>query len=117
MHVYVNFPRSFPGRSPGGTTTLFPTPRRSTTMTTTLRLVHERVDDVPLILGFLIRLPLPHLLDQHLKPHPHHLGLSLGRLISLWITSILCRADHRKSMSATGPPNSMIGNTHEYYML
>jgi hypothetical protein len=25
-----------------------------------------------LILGFLIPHRLPHLLDQHLKPHPHH---------------------------------------------
>ena len=50
-----------------------------------------------MILGFLIRLRLPHLLDTHLKPHPHHRGLSLGWLISLWITYILSRADHRKS--------------------
>jgi len=66
-------------------------------MTTTLRLTHERVDDVPLILGFLMRLRLPQLLDAHLKPHPHHRGLSLGWLISFWITYILSRADHRKS--------------------
>ena len=62
-----------------------------------LRLTHERVDDVPLILGFLIRLQLPQLLDKHLKPHPHHRGLSPGWLIALWITYILSRADHRKS--------------------
>jgi transposase len=66
-------------------------------MPPTLHLVHERVDDVPLILGFLIQLRLPQLLDNHLKPHPHHQGLSLGWLISLWITSILSQADHRKS--------------------
>ena len=66
-------------------------------MPTTLRLVHERVDDVPLILGFLTQLRLPNLLDQHLKPHPHHQGLSLGWLITFWITYILSQADHRKS--------------------
>lgn len=66
-------------------------------MPPTLRLVHERVDDVPLILGFLIQLQLPLLLDKHLKPHPHHQGLSLGWLITLWITYILSQADHRKS--------------------
>src|SRR5262245_54477285 len=97
MHVHVNFPRSFPRRPPGGTTTLFPSPPRSTALTTTLPLVHELVDHVPLILGFLIRLPLPHLFDKHLKPHPHHRGLSLGWLLTLWITYILSRADHRKS--------------------
>ena len=66
-------------------------------MPPTLRLVHERVDDVPLILGFLIQLRLPQLLDNHLKPHPHHQGLSLGWLITLWTTYILSQADHRKS--------------------
>ena len=97
MHVYMNFSWTFLPRPPGGTTTLFPTPRWSTAMPPTLRLAHERVDDVPLILGFLIQLRLPHLLDQHLKPHPHHQGLSLGWLITLWITYVLSQADHRKS--------------------
>jgi transposase len=66
-------------------------------MPPTVRLTHERVDDVPLILGFLIQLRLPQLLDKHLKPHPHHQGLSLGWLITLWITYVLSQADHRKS--------------------
>jgi transposase len=64
---------------------------------TTLQLTHERVDDVPLLLGFLIQLRFPQLLDQFLKPHPHHQGLSLGWLITIWITYILSQADHRKS--------------------
>ena len=66
-------------------------------MDTTLHLTHERVDDVPLLLGFLIQLRFPQLLDQHLVPHPHHQGLSHGWLISLWIAYILSHADHRKS--------------------
>src|SRR6516225_1616290 len=97
MYVYMRFPWIFPSRLLGGTTTLFPAPRWSTAMPPTLRLVHERVDDVPLILGFLIQLRLPLLLDRHLKPHPHHQGRSPGWLITLPITSILCQADHRKS--------------------
>jgi transposase len=64
---------------------------------TTLQLTHERVDDVPLLLGFLIALRFPQILDRHLKPHPHHQGLSQGWLITIWITSILSQADHRKS--------------------
>ena len=32
----------------------------------TLELTHERVDDLPLLLGFLIRLKLPEILDRHL---------------------------------------------------
>jgi transposase len=60
-------------------------------------LTHERVDDVPLLLGFLIQLQLPEILDRHLPPHPLHQGLSNGWLITVWIAYILSRADHRKS--------------------
>jgi len=63
----------------------------------TLQLTHERVDDVPLLLGFLIQLRFPQILDQNLKPHPHHQGLSQGWLITIWIAYILSQADHRKS--------------------
>ena len=66
-------------------------------MDTTLQLTHERADDVPLLLGFLIKLHFPLLLDQFLPPHPHHQGLSQGWLITIWITYILSHADHRKS--------------------
>jgi transposase len=63
----------------------------------TLELTHERVDDVPMLLGFLITLRLPEILDRHLPPHPLHQGLSNGWLVTAWIAYILSRADHRKS--------------------
>jgi transposase len=63
----------------------------------TLELTHERVDDVPLLLGFLINLKLPEILDRHFPAHPLHQGLSNGWLITVWIAYILSRADHRKS--------------------
>ena len=62
-----------------------------------LQLTHERVDDVPLLLGFLIKLRFSQVLDRHLPPHPLHQGLSNGWLITVWITYILSQADHRKS--------------------
>jgi len=61
-----------------------------------LQLTHERVDDVPLLLGFLIKLGLPQILDRHLPAHSLHQGLSHGWLIAVWITYILSQADHRK---------------------
>src|SRR4051812_10615941 len=67
------------------------------TVDATLELTHERVDDVPLLLGFLIKLQLPEILDRHLPPHPLHRGLSNGWLITVWIAYILSQADHRKS--------------------
>jgi transposase len=63
----------------------------------TLELTHERVDDVPLLLAFLIKLKLPEILDRHFPAHPLHQGLSNGWLITVWIAYILSRADHRKS--------------------
>src|SRR3954447_7667752 len=76
---------------------LSPHPRRRASVDATLELTHERVDDVPLLLGFLIKLRLPEILDRHLPPHPLHQGLSNGWLISVWIAYILSHADHRKS--------------------
>ncbi|MHC5538949.1 IS1634 family transposase [Singulisphaera rosea] len=66
-------------------------------MDPTLELTHERVNDVPLLLGFLCKLRLPEILDRHLTPHPLHQGLSNGWLITAWIAYILSHADHRKS--------------------
>jgi len=66
-------------------------------MDATLQLTHERVDDVPLLLGFLMKLRLPEIIDRHLPPHPLHQGLSNGWLITVWIAYILSQADQRKS--------------------
>src|SRR4051794_34070910 len=74
-----------------------PHPRRSAAVDTTLELTRERVDDVPLLLGFLVRLQLPEALDRHFPAHPLHQGLSNGWLTTVWIAYILSRADHRKS--------------------
>jgi transposase len=63
----------------------------------TLEFTHERVDDVPLLLGFLTKLKLPEILDRHFPAHPLHQGLSNGWLITVWIAYILSRADHRKA--------------------
>src|SRR3954468_14620299 len=76
---------------------LSPHPRWRATVDATLELTHERVDDVPLLVGFLIKLKLPEILDRHYPAHPLHQGLSQGWLITVWIAYILSRADHRKS--------------------
>src|SRR3954447_13147049 len=76
---------------------LSPHPRWSDSVDATLELTHERVDDVPLLLGFLTKLKLPEILDRHFPAHPLHQGLSNGWLITVWIAYILSRADHRKS--------------------
>src|SRR5512135_1175039 len=71
-------------------------PRWIATVDATLELTHERVDDVPPLLGFLITLQLPEILDRHFPPHSLHQGLSNGWLITVWIAYILSRADHQR---------------------
>src|SRR5215211_5729712 len=70
--------------------------RETPTMTDTLALVHERVDDIPLLLGLAQKLNLPEVLDRHLGAHHLHQGLSNGWLATVWITFILSEGDHRK---------------------
>jgi transposase len=72
-------------------------PAAATRRDPTLDLTHERVDDVPLLLGLLIKLRFPEIIDRCLPPHALHQGLSNGWLITVWIAYILSQADHRKS--------------------
>ena len=57
---------------------------------------HERVDDIPLIMGLMQKLRLPEILDLHLGNHGNHQGLSNGWLATLWLVYILSESDHRK---------------------
>lgn len=62
-----------------------------------LTLFHERVDDIPLLIGLMQRLRLPEVLAQHLGTHAHHQGLHTGWLVTVWLAFILSEGDHRKS--------------------
>ena len=64
--------------------------------TTPVLLQHERVDDLPLLIGFLLKMRLPQLLDRFLGNHHLHEGLSNGHLVVVWIAFILSKANHCK---------------------
>lgn len=66
-------------------------------MATTLTLRHERIDDIPLIIGLANQLRLAEVLDQHLGTHGLQQGLSNGPLAVGWLAYILSQGDHRKS--------------------
>ncbi len=55
----------------------------------------ERIDDVPLLLAQLERMRLQPLLDRSFLTHGNWQGLSLGWVVTLWLTHILSQADHR----------------------
>lgn len=61
-----------------------------------IELQHERVDDLPLLIGFLLKMRLPQLLDRFLGNHHLHEGLSNGNLVVVWIAFILSKGNHCK---------------------
>lgn len=66
-------------------------------MTQKLILQHERVDDIPLIIGLANKLHLAQVLNHHMGTHRLQRGLHNGQLAVGWLAYILSQADHRKS--------------------
>lgn len=62
----------------------------------TLTLQHERVNDIPLLLGLMQQLQLPEILEHHLGSHHLHQGIANGGLACGWLAFILSEANHRK---------------------
>lgn len=62
-----------------------------------LSIQHERVDDVPLIIGVANKLGMADVLNRHLGTHGLQQGLHNGQLAVGWLAYILSQADHRKS--------------------
>jgi len=59
---------------------------------------HEPVDDVPLIIAWLLAMRVDTLIDAVLpRPHGNWKGLSYGQVILLWLTYALTQCDHRLS--------------------
>lgn len=64
--------------------------------TTTVQLQHERIDDIPLLFGFLEQMQLPSILEKHLGTHHLHQGIPNGSLLCVWLAFILSEASHCK---------------------
>ncbi len=62
-----------------------------------LTIGHERIDDIPLIIGVANRLALAEILNRRLGTHGAQQGLHNGLLAVGWLAYILSQADHRKS--------------------
>jgi transposase len=61
-----------------------------------LTLQHERVDDIPLLLGLMQQMHLPDVLERGLGSHHLHQGISNGWLACGWLAFILSEANHCK---------------------
>jgi transposase len=64
-------------------------------MATKISAVHERVDDIPVILALLLKMRVVELIDRHFPTNGNRTGLSLGQMCAIWLTFILTQADHR----------------------
>jgi transposase len=61
-----------------------------------LVIITERVDDVALLIGQMVKMGLPEVLDRHIPRHWRQRGLSWGWTAVVWLAYILTEGDHRK---------------------
>ncbi len=62
-------------------------------MTETIR--SEQVNDVPLLLGIMEEMGIRRLIDKEVEVHGNWQGISLGRLVEIWLSYVLTEQDHR----------------------
>src|SRR5712692_956481 len=61
-----------------------------------LVIITERVDDVAFLIGQMVKMGLPEVLDRHIPRHWKQRGRSWGWTAVIWLASILTEGDHRK---------------------
>ncbi|MBM4341597.1 MAG: IS1634 family transposase [Deltaproteobacteria bacterium] len=55
----------------------------------------ERVDDIPILFGFLKQMGIQETIDKIVNTHGNHQGLSIGWLTTAWLIYIVSQSDHR----------------------
>ncbi len=68
-----------------------------------LVIITERVDDVALLIGQMVKMGLPEVLDRHIPRHWTQRGISWGWTAVIWLASIVTEGDHRKVSVETSP--------------
>jgi transposase len=61
-----------------------------------LGIITERVDDVALLLGQMVKMGFVAVLDRHIPRHGKQRGIRWGWTAVIWLASILTEGDHRK---------------------
>ena len=59
-----------------------------------LTITSEQVNSLPLLLGIIMDMGIPDLIDTHVTPHGNWGGASVGRVVSIWLSHILQERDH-----------------------
>lgn len=63
-------------------------------------LIHERIDDIPLLIATMRRLKLAEAIDKHVQVHGNHDGMTIGNLMMVWLAHIMSQGNHAKSRVA-----------------
>ena len=66
-------------------------------MSEQITITHERTDDIPVIIAFLLKMRVAELIDKHFPTNGHWTGLSLGQMLVVWLPFIISEGDHRLS--------------------
>src|SRR5437667_1910158 len=66
-----------------------------------LVIITERVDDVAFLIGQMVTMGLPEVLDRHIPRHWTQRGLSWGWTAVIWLAYIVTEGDHRKGSVET----------------
>src|SRR6266852_9570383 len=61
-----------------------------------LVIITERVDDVALLIGQMVTMGLPEVLDRPIPRHGTQRGLRWGWTAVMWLASLVAEGDHRK---------------------
>ena len=61
-----------------------------------MAIITERVDDVVLLIGQMVRMGLPEVLDRHIPRRGNSRELSWGWTATIWLAYLLTEGDHRK---------------------
>ena len=54
----------------------------------------ERLDDIPLLYGFLEKMDIQSAIDAAIKTHGHWSGLSMGWVVMIWLIHIVSEHNH-----------------------
>ena len=60
-----------------------------------LTITNEQINSLPLLIGILEDLGIRQLIDQHVTPHGHWQGISVGTAVTIWLSCLLQERDHR----------------------
>src|SRR5205814_5565718 len=63
-------------------------------MSEQITITHERTDDIPVIIAFLLKMRVAELIDKHFPTNGNWTGLSLGQMLVVWLTFIISEGDH-----------------------